>query len=406
VLTVEGGAALPLNLYWTADAPLATEYSSFLHLVDDEGHRWGQSDNQHPGGYPTVRWRPGEYNRDAHTLRVLPGTPPGDYTLRAGLIVRTTGAGLDVLDERGAPAGTSAAIGTVTVTRPQQPPPVEALDMPHHLNVPLGDLTLLGMGLDRQRAAPGETLLLTLYWRAERALPQDYSVSVQVLNKNGGIVSATILPLAAKFYPASEWIAGEIVQGQHWLTLPANLDSDAYTLRLELLDISTRPVGKPVSFGQTGQVTVISPERHMAIPSMEYRLNTNFGTRATLLGYDLEPEMARPGETLRLTLYWRAERVMTRSYAVFTHLLDADSHIVAQHDGLPVEWSRPTTGWLPGEVIADVHLLDLKADVPPGEYLLEVGLYNAETNVRLPVLDMAGQIVEDRALLAPVSVEP
>jgi hypothetical protein len=406
VLTVEGGATLPLHLYWTADAALATEYSSFLHLVDDEGHRWGQSDNQHPGGYPTVRWRPGEYNRDAHTLRVLPGTPPGDYTLRAGLIVRTTGAGLDVLDERGAPAGTSAVIGTVTVTRPQQPPPVEALDMPHRLDVLLGDLTLLGMGLDRQHAAPGETLLLTLYWRAERALPQDYSISVQALNTNGGIVSATVLPLAANIYPASQWIAGEIVQGQHWLTLPANLDSGAYTLRLELLESSRRPVGEPVSFGETGQVTVVSPERHMSIPSMEYRLNTNFGARATLLGYDLEPETSRPGETLRLTLYWRAERVMTRSYAVFTHLLDAESHVVAQHDGLPVEWSRPTTGWLPGEVIADVHFLDLKADVPPGEYLLEVGLYNAETNVRLPVLDMAGQIVEDRTLLAPVSVEP
>jgi hypothetical protein len=143
----------------------------------------------------------------------------------------------------------------------------------------------------------------------------------------------------------------------------------------------------------------------VAIHPMGHRLNANFGDRATLLGYDLEPETARPGETLYLTLYWCAERVMTRSCAVFTHLLDADSHIIAQHDGLPVEWSRPTTGWLPGEVIADVHLLDLKADVPPGEYLLEVGLYNAETDVRLPVLDTAGQTGKDRVLLAPVFVE-
>jgi hypothetical protein len=160
-----------------------------------------------------------------------------------------------------------------------------------------------------------------------------------------------------------------------------------------------------VPLGETGQITVIAPERHMAIPPMGHRLNTNFGDRATFPGYDLEPETARPGETLCLTLYWRAERIMTRSYAVFTHLLDAESHIIAQHDRLPVEWSRPTTGWLPGEVIADVHLLDLKADVPPGEYLLEVGLYNAETDVRLPVLDTAGQTGKDRVLLAPVFVE-
>ena len=36
-----------------------------------------------------------------------------------------------------------------------EPPPVEALDMPHRLDVPLGDLPLLGMGLDRQHAARG-----------------------------------------------------------------------------------------------------------------------------------------------------------------------------------------------------------------------------------------------------------
>lgn len=108
--------------------------------------------------------------------------------------------------------------------------------------------------------------------------------------------------------------------------------------------------------------------------------------------------------SLGLALYWRAEGAMARSYAIFAHLLDAESHIVAQHDGLPVEWSRPTTGWLPGKVIADVHLLNLKADAPPGKYLLEVGLFNAETNARLPVLDTAGQTGKDRVLLAPVSV--
>jgi hypothetical protein len=97
---------------------------------------------------------------------------------------------------------------------------------------------------------------------------------------------------------------------------------------------------------------------------------------------------------------------MTHSYAVFAHMLDAESHIVAQHDGLPAGWSRPTSGWLPGEIIVDAHELDLKADVPPGEYALEVGLYDAETKVRLPTLDSSGQIIADRALLAPVCVEP
>ncbi len=409
-LKVETGGSLPLRLYWTADAPLAEEYSTFLHLIDAEGHRWGQSDNQHPGGYPTMRWRPGEYNRDSHTLSVLPGAPPGDYTLRAGLIGRTTGTGLDVLDERGAPAGTSVAVGTVTVSRPQQPPSIEALNLPHRLDVRCGDLTLLGAGLDARQTAPGETLLLRLYWRAERTPLQDYTVSTRIVNEGGQSVYTTTLPVAAEAYPIAHWRAGEVVLRQHWLTLPADLDSGTYALSLQILASSAGDqvtVGEAVTLGEAGQIAVVAPVRQTAVPAMQFVQDVNFADRITLLGYDLEPAAARVGETYRLTLYWRAEQPLTHSYAVFSHLLDAESHVVAQHDGIPASWTRPTTGWLPGEIIADTHDLILAPDIPPGyPYLLEVGLYDPETNVRLPVLDAAGQIVEHRALLAPVSVEP
>ncbi|UCC63906.1 MAG: hypothetical protein JSV36_02265, partial [Anaerolineae bacterium] len=405
-LTVEAGSALPLRLYWTSYAPLDEEYSSFLHLMDAQGHRWGQSDNQHLGGYPTVRWRPGEYNQDDHTLTVLPGTPPGTYTLRTGLLSQATGVGLDVLDDRGAPAGTSVAIGTVTVVRPQQPPSVEELEMDHRLDVRFGDLMLLGMGLDRHQAAPGETLLLTLYWRAEQEMDQDYVVAIEIMDRSGQVAARVTLPLAAITYPTSGWIAGEIVQGQHWLTLPASLDSGTYSLSSQLLDASRHAGHVSIPLGEAGQVNVVAPQRQMTVPPMGNRLDANFADRVTLLGYDLEPEVIQPRERIHLTLYWRAERLMTRSYTVFAHLLDTDSHIVAQHDGLPANWARPTTGWLPGEVVADVHSLTLGADVPPGKYLLEVGLYDAGSNLRLPVLNAIGQVVADRVLLAPLSVEP
>ena len=389
------GSDLTLHLYWTADATPGEEYSSFLHLLDAEGHRWGQSDNQHPGGYPTTRWRPGEYNRDTHILTVPPGTPPGEYILRAGLIDRATGAGLDVLDERGAPRGTSIVIGSVTVTRPAQPPPVEMLDIKHRLDINLGDLTLLGAGLDRRQAAPGETLLLNLYWRAERAPDRDFQITLEIVDEAGQIAAQITMP-PAPTHPSGQWSAGEIVRGRHWLELPASMDSGAYALRLELVGAG----GGSVSLGEGGQFTVTAPQRRTEIPPMQHRLEANFAEQATLLGYDLEPD------TLHLTLYWRAEQPLKRSYAVFVHLLDADSRIVAQHDGLPANWTRPTTGWLTGEIIADPHPLTLESDLSPGEYLLEVGLYDPETNIRLPVLNAAGDITADRLLLEPVSLGP
>ncbi len=98
---------------------------------------------------------------------------------------------------------------------------------------------------------------------------------------------------------------------------------------------------------------------------------------------------------------------MSKSYTVFTHLLDADSRIWAQQDGIPVSGARPTTGWVPGEVIRDEVQLAVDPQAPPGDYVIEVGLYDAGDPAlpRLSVLDEAGQPIDDRVLLAEVRVE-
>ena len=89
---------------------------------------------------------------------------------------------------------------------------------------------------------------------------------------------------------------------------------------------------------------------------------------------------------------------------MFTHLLDSANLIQGQHDNPPVGGTYPTTLWMPGEVIADEYALDVEPDAPPGEHVIEIGLYVAETGVRLPVLDEAGQVTGDRILLDVVQV--
>jgi hypothetical protein len=64
------------------------------------------------------------------------------------------------------------------------------------------------------------------------------------------------------------------------------------------------------------------------------------------------------------------------------HLVDENGQIAAQSDGEPAGWTRPTTGWLPGEIIIDAHTLSL-ANVPAGSYQLNIGLYDPVTGVRL-----------------------
>ena len=60
------------------------------------------------------------------------------------------------------------------------------------------------------------------------------------------------------------------------------------------------------------------------------------------------------------------------------HLLDGD-RIIAQSDGVPVDWTRPTTGWAQGEVIQTEHAFEQTA----GAYQIRLGWYHPDTSQRV-----------------------
>jgi hypothetical protein len=102
------------------------------------------------------------------------------------------------------------------------------------------------------------------------------------------------------------------------------------------------------------------------------------GGAVTLDGYR-HPAEARPGATLPLALYWRANRPLPADYTVFVHLLDATGGKAAQRDLPPLEGRRPTSGWRPGELLRDDQDLPLPPNLPPGTYRLVVGMYDPAT---------------------------
>ena len=117
--------------------------------------------------------------------------------------------------------------------------------------------------------------------------------------------------------------------------------------------------------------------------------------------YRLGSRTVRPGETLALTLVWRAARGPTADrWKVFTHLLDGASGVVAQRDTEPADNLRPTTSWRPGEQIEDNYGIAIPEDLPPGSYTLEVGMY--EGNKRSLFDGDHG----DHLVLGQVQVEP
>ena len=96
-------------------------------------------------------------------------------------------------------------------------------------------------------------------------------------------------------------------------------------------------------------------------------------------GYRLGSRTVKPGETLALTLVWRAARGPTLDHwKVFTHLLDGGSAVVAQRDAEPADNLRPTTSWNRGEQIEDNYGIAIPGDLPAGSYTLEVGMYDGD----------------------------
>lgn len=103
-----------------------------------------------------------------------------------------------------------------------------------------------------------------------------------------------------------------------------------------------------------------------------------------------------------LVLYWRADGQVTGNYTVFTQLFDANGRLLAQQDNLPVQGLAPTNTWQPGTLIRDEYQLKLPADVMPGAYSLQVGMYDAQGRRNLTIADTGA--VADHITL-PVRVE-
>jgi hypothetical protein len=183
------------------------------------------------------------------------------------------------------------------------------------------------------------------------------------------------------------WQAGDVWLGQHWFTLPATLESGTYEIYAQLA-LSSLDSYAPSPAYIVGQISVVAPVHSFAPPPVDIPVDVNLGGVATLLGVTFDPATCNPQPATQspqsatcnlqpstpISLIWRAEETPVVSYRVFLHLLDGEGRIVSQSDGVPVNWSRPTTGWLPGEIIVDERELGL-AGVPSGEYTLSTGLY-------------------------------
>ncbi|MDY7077144.1 MAG: hypothetical protein SXV54_09495, partial [Chloroflexota bacterium] len=228
---VRSGETVPVVLYWHALTSLGADYQSFVHLARPLHILWGQEDHLNPAGLPTTRWPLDKYVWDEYEIRILPGTPPGEYVLNVGLYSRPGNYRLPLYDE-GQAVSDSVVIASVEVERPRRQPHLAELDMTHEVmaTFPEGGVTLLGYAQTHEQVTLPGVWPITLFWRADREHPPARVRDLVLLDVQGQEAWRVSGAPVDGCYPFEVWEAGEIVRDPY-LFVPAqlvNLEAGAY----------------------------------------------------------------------------------------------------------------------------------------------------------------------------------
>lgn len=209
------GEQVPLALHWLSmdrqpdDMDVTLQLGSNVILYADAPVH---------GTYPLTLWQPNELITDRYQLRVPVDLSPGIYPLAVRL-------------------GESGPInlGSITVketSRQFVPPPMEALGRPVVFG---GSIALLGYQAPRSLIS-GQPIDLTLVWRAETQIEMGYTIFVHLIDEQGNIVvqDDRVPFVGGEPYPTNVWLPGEVVTDTHTLTIPPDLRSSEYQIRVGL----------------------------------------------------------------------------------------------------------------------------------------------------------------------------
>ncbi|MBI4785787.1 MAG: hypothetical protein HY782_01910 [Chloroflexi bacterium] len=179
-------------------------------------------DNQ----FPLQRWPDGAAVSQKFRFPLPADIQPGLYDLKIGLYYVGSGDAVgyrmndgtvdDVLD-----------LGQVKV----------ALPTPDLASIARVDRTfgegimLLGYQIEKPSPIrPGDSVNVTLYWQCLRAMPQDYSVFVHLVDEAGAMRAQHDSPPRGGTYPTSIWDRGEIIGDTHTIVVPREPSPSTYRL--------------------------------------------------------------------------------------------------------------------------------------------------------------------------------
>jgi len=108
---------------------------------------------------------------------------------------------------------------------------------------------------------------------------------------------------------------------------------------------------------------------------------------------EVEAKVLPSGKGAWVALQWEAAARLSSDYKAAVYLVDERGRLLAQMDKVLLSKDLLTTShWPAGQVVMEYYTLLCPPATPPGQYHIEVGVYDAQSMARLPALDEAGMI--------------
>ncbi|MGQ9792577.1 MAG: hypothetical protein ACUVSF_02720 [Anaerolineae bacterium] len=136
-------------------------------------------------------------------------------------------------------------------------------------------------------------------------------------------------------------------------------------------------------------------------------IRANFADDLVLLGSRVQPEQAKPGQSVSLWLEWQSIRPIDDDYDLFIHFfnLQTGRRIAQINQSLGNSILLHSHFWPPGLVIRDIHSFQLPLDAPEGVYQFEIGLYQRVSLARFPVTIAGQQSATNSVVLGKLRVQ-
>jgi hypothetical protein len=126
--------------------------------------------------------------------------------------------------------------------------------------------------------------------------------------------------------------------------------------------------------------------------SAQVQVDVWFGETLHLCGYTVSSSRAVPGERVSVTFWWEIPHPVERPANSFVHLIGP---AINPATGTPL-WGQEDkqmgiNWWRPGGLYRDTYTFRVAPDAPPGEYRLEVGWWDPQTEQRYPPRIVRGE---------------